>query len=343
MTNKAIYCTFLLVLGLVFNPAIQAQDQDASKQEQRFHDKENSRFVNEVESLQEDIQRIRNDKSLTAAEQKAKIKPIFERMNELRSQNVNARSFNDGSTQDQRTAKGRQRDMADSDGKQMSKRDRKSKAKRKKSEVKRMRKEIKRVKKDKSLTEVERVAKLEMLQTELKGIQSGKAKAKGMASANTPMGKKDRGGKSAEKRARDQWKADTDAKRKDKMERSIAKQKQSREVARAKREKNIKEWKARARQESGAMHSTPSMSKTGNKKSPMTQTANVNVPNQMDVPNRPVTQKKSRQTSQQLMMDRLTRMSSKLTQQKDNGLINLKHFDQKMAHIRSLREKLMRP
>lgn len=343
MTNKALYFTFLLVLGLVFNPTAQAQDQDLSKQEQRFHDKENGRFVNQVESLQEDIQRIRDNKSLSKAEQKAKIKPIFERMNELRAQNVDARSYDDGTAKDKMAAKDRKRDMADSDGKQMSKKDRKAKAKRKKQEAKRVQKEIKRVKKDKALTEVERVAKLEMLQKELKGIQSGSATAKDIASADSAMGKKDMKGKSAEKRARDQWKADNDANRKEKMTSSIAKQKKTRELARAKREKNIKEWKARARQESGAAPSSPSMSTTGNKKSPLSQTANVNVPNQMDVPIRPVTQKKSRQTTQQRMMERLTRMSSNLTKLKDNGLINSKHYDQKMAHIRSLREKMMRP
>lgn len=341
MTNKVLYCTLFLCLTVVLTTKTQAQEQRTTKKEQRFHDKENTRFVNDVESLQEQIQTIRADKSLSKAEQKAKIKPIYDRMTELRAQNVNARNYDDGSSTAAMPAKGRKKDMADTDGKRMSKKDRKTKARLNKQETKRLKKEIKRVKKDKALTEGERVAKLEMLNKELNGIQSGKGKAKDMASTKKPMRKKDMATKSAETRARDQWKSDRDAERKAKKDSALAKQKKSREVARAKREKNIKEWKARARKESGAVQSTTTM--TTKTKSSMTQTANVNAPDQMAMPNQPVTQKKSRLTSQQRTMARLTRMSSNLTALKDKGLINLKHYEQKMAHIRSFREKMMKP
>lgn len=408
MTYKSLNITLLLCFSIVFLSYAQTNDQKTSKQEERFHDKENSRFVNDVESLQREIQRIREDKSLSSAEQNAKIKPIYERMQELRTQNVNARHLGNENSSKDKSSRFRNDDLADKTPKRKSKKARKNK----KQQEKRIKKEIKQVKKDKGLTEAERVSKLEMLRKELKNIKSGKdamastvirrprvdnnssdmatkklEREKQMAEKEAKRKNKMESGLqkqkeardvarakreknieqwkakarkesgqatdvqsdvtvdgSAEKRAKDKWMTDNKAKQQDKIEKDQGKRKEAKDMARVNREKNIKEWKAKAAKEkTGTVSSSPAATQVAQAKPPMTKAATVTKPDQMTAVNQTDTQKKARSSHKEKTLERLTRMSTRLSNLKNDGLINETHFEKKMAHIRAFREKMMRP
>jgi len=324
-----LYC-FIILLSV--GQYSFAQTDTTSKEESKYHNKENSKFVIQVKSIQEQIQQIRQDKSLSKAEQKEKIKPLFDEMMIIRKHNVSNRQWADADA-----------DLPlETDVKKPSKSDRKK--------IKRLQKEINRIKKDGTLTEAEKRTKLDPIHKEMLAIKSGKTDPP--AGVHGRILKADTATKDTEREAREKWEADRAEERKAKMNKELRDRKVKREKAREKREKNVEEWKAKARTEKSSMNQS-TVQKSQNNKMPTKGSRNMSTstpdkimnPNPLDVSNDPIHSKKAmaKKVNQSSMLQRLTKMSDRLTVLNDKGLINPKHFENKMAHIRKMRERFLRP
>jgi len=335
--------------------AQKSTDKD-TKEERKYHDKQNSKFVTQVKSLQEQIKEIRQDKSLSKEERKEKIRPLFEEMKAIRQMNVADRKWDDdeevvaSDTDRQKPSKLRSDKSPKSDRKQ----------------IKRLQKEISKIKKDSSLSEAEKRAKLDPIQRELLALKTGKKLGKErVPGPKGRMLKKDIAKQEVNHSEREQWKAERAAKRKATMEKELDNRKIERQKAREKREKNIEEWKAKARQEKKDMSPVkPSMSapvvtapdksmsseakpkteaKMETKEMDHSTPSNVMKPDPLDISTEPIHAKSAKKSViKSKMLNRLTAMSDRLMALNDSGLINAVHFEKKMAHIRKLRERFLK-
>lgn len=359
-----VYCLVILIFA---GQHSYGQSDSNSKEERKYHNKQNSKFVSQVKSIQEKIQLIRHDDSLSDSEKRIKIRPLFDEMKQLREANVANRRWQEKEEKAEVM-------VTDVEDKQLSKDKRKR--------IKGLQKEINRIKKDDSLTEAEKRAKLDPIHKEMIAIKTGKAMTKDVVT--TPTGrvlKTDVDKKAVEEKAQEKWKADRAAKRKANMEKELASRKEKREKARAKREKNIESWKAKARQEKEAMEATQNSpvpvktkmekeslaeakpkrkkqakqskpakpvkaasSKVDSKSMSESKTSKIMNHDPSDINNEPIPSKSAvKKVAHSGMLKRLTAMSDNLTALKNSGSINSIHFEKKMAHIRKLRERFLRP
>lgn len=389
MSIKSLLYFLIIIFFVGQNSYAQVSSEKNTKEEQKYHNKQNSKFVSQVTSIQEQIQSIRQDRSLSEGEKRTKIKPLFDEMKKLRAANVADRQWQDKEEKMASTEK------VTSTEKVATNKEPKNPSKYARKKIKRLQKEINRIKKDGSLTEAEKRAKLDPIFKEMMALKTGKQMSKDVATA--PEGRILKSGPAkadAEEGAQEKWKADRAAERKAKMDKELGARKAKREKAREKREKNIATWKAKAREEKDTMEATTKTPKRPNAKKTIgamsaakpkpkgsakvrqtdiavakpkpdrakpaktaaakpkaesktmadTKTSKIMKHDPLAVSDEPITSSSNqKKASSSRMMQRLKSMSDRLIVLKEKGAINPVHFERKMAHIRKVRERFLKP
>lgn len=383
MSIKSLLYFLIIIFFVGQNSYAQVSSEKNTKEEQKYHNKQNSKFVSQVKSIQEQIQSIRQDRSLSEGEKRTKVKPLFDEMKKLRAANVANRQWQE-----------KEGKMASTE-KVTTNKESKNSSKYARKKIKRLQKEINRIKKDSSLTEAEKRAKLDPIFKEMMALKNGKQMSKDVATA--PEGRILKSGPAkaaAEEGAQEKWKADRAAERKAKMDKELGARKAKREKAREKREKNIATWKAKAREEKDKMETTTKTPKRPNAKKTIgamsaakpkpkgsakvrqtdiavakpkpdrakpakatgakpkaesktmadTKTSKIMKHDPLAVSDEPITSSSNqKKASSSRMMQRLKSMSDRLIVLKEKGAINPVHFERKMAHIRKVRERFLKP
>lgn len=345
-----------ILIALLCVGTITAQTEQ-TKDEQRYHNKENQKFVNSVASIQDKIHDIKADKSLSEAEKRAQIEPLFEEMLALRKANSSSREWKEKDSKPEKdvaqTKKSRKSnsDVADSGN---SRKENKMNARQRKKRIKALQKDIQDTKKNTTLTKAERDMKLQPLMEELIALQSNQIPDTDIAMENSDEKILKAETITAKGKEKDQWRTEQEEERKQKMDTELDRRKVDREKAREKRDTNIEKWKAEAEKEQSKKmaekkaQSSMSSQPVTTTKSTVKQTTDIPQTDEKIVQKQIVTSvtstsssMKRSSSSKQGMLQRLTRMSENLEHLKTSGLITEENYKLKMSHIRAARERFL--
>lgn len=357
-TYQIISCFVIAVCCVSILPA-QTDNNRTSKEEQKYHDKKNQRFVNSVEDIQTQINAIRSNDSLSDVEKRERITPLFEEMRALRAADIASREWTEKEKKskkekaktDRKKSQESKSEMADS-GKKPKRNN--MNARQRKKRIKYLQKEIQDINKNKSMAQADKDMKLEPLMDELVALQKRQVPDADIAmdGGNERVLKtkaiKEKG------KQKDKWKAEEAKKKEAKMNAGQDREKAEREKAREKRDAKIEKWKSKARKEqskkkamAASADSSPEKpasrsSKTDTESSEVKRMDKTVVHNQT-VSSSSETKSSGKKTSSAKsgMFQRLSRMTTNLERLKSSGLLSDENFKLKMGHIRAVRERFL--